>query len=79
MVLGIYIFFSPLVELLGYIPFVGNFLGGVVGFVILLAAFIVCIPLFLFTFSLAWLVYHPRVGVLLLLVSLLVAGLIIMI
>jgi len=62
MVLGICIFFSPLVELAGYIPLVGGFLKGTAGIIIFLAAFLVCIPLFLTTMGLAWLRYHPLIG-----------------
>lgn len=69
MVLGIYAFFSPIVEILGYIPLVGGFLKGVAGTLIFLAALIICIPLFLVTFSLAWLVYHPKTGILVLLLA----------
>lgn len=69
MVLGIYVFLSPIVDLLGYIPLVGGFIKGATGALIFLAALIVCIPLFLVTFSLAWLVYHPKVGILLLVLA----------
>ncbi len=64
MVFGMYAFFSPLVEILGYIPLVGGLLKGVAGTLIFLAALIICIPLFLITLSLAWLVYHPKTGIL---------------
>lgn len=72
MVLGIYAFFSPIVEILGYIPLVGGFLKGVAGTLIFLGALIICIPLFLLTFSLAWLVYHPKTGILFLILAILV-------
>ena len=68
MVGGIYLFFSPFVNILGYIPIVGGFLKGTVGTVVLLGALIVSIPLFLITFALAWLRYHPKIGIALLLV-----------
>jgi hypothetical protein len=64
MVLGIFSFFSPLVNILGYIPLVGGFIKTVTGAFVFLAALIVCIPLFLVTFALAWLVYHPKIGIL---------------
>ena len=66
MVLGICMFFSPITTILGYIPLVGGFISGVVGFAIFLAAVIVCIPLFLMTMSVAWLVYHPKYGIMIL-------------
>lgn len=69
MVLGIYLFFSPIVEILGYIPIVGGFLKGTVGAVIFLGALIVSIPLYLLTFTLAWLRYHPKIGLMLLAVT----------
>jgi hypothetical protein len=37
-------------------------LKGTAGLIILLAAFLVSIPLFLITFGLAWLRYHPLIG-----------------
>lgn len=77
MVLGIYAFFSPIVDMLGYIPIVGGFIKGTVGGLIFLGALIVCIPLFLLTFSLAWLVYHPRTGILLVVFALIIAGIIV--
>jgi hypothetical protein len=77
MVLGIYVFLSPIVELLGYIPLVGGFLKATTGALIFLAALIVCIPLFLVTFSLAWLVYHPKTGILVLLLAGVIVGIIV--
>lgn len=77
MVLGIYAFFSPIVEIIGYIPLVGGFIKSAASSLVLLGAFIVCIPLFLVTFSLAWLVYHPKTGILLLLSAAIVIGIII--
>ena len=67
MVAGIYLFFSPIVDLIGYIPIVGGFLKSTIAGVIILGAVIVSIPLYLLTFSLAWLRYHPKTGLLLLL------------
>lgn len=77
MVIGICMFFSPITTILGFIPLVGGILKGTVGFIIFLAAVIVCIPLWLIAFSLAWLWYHPKVGVLFLLAGLAVLGTII--
>jgi hypothetical protein len=76
MVVGICMFFSPITTILGFIPLVGGILKGTVGFVIFLAALIVCIPLWIIAFSLAWLFYHPKVGAIFLGVGLLVLGII---
>lgn len=62
MVLGICLFFSPVVTLLGYIPLVGGFLKGTAGLIVCLGAILVCIPLFSITMGLAWLRYHPLIG-----------------
>lgn len=62
MVIGICVFFSPFVELLGYIPIVGGFLKGTAGIIIFIGAFLISIPMFLITFGLAWLRYHPLIG-----------------
>lgn len=77
MVLGIYAFFSPIVNILGYIPLVGGFLKGVASGLVFVAAVIVCIPLFLITFSMAWLVYHPKIGILCVVLAMLVVGVIV--
>lgn len=62
MVIGICAFFSPIVDLLGYIPIVGGFLKGTASLLVFLGAFLVSIPLFSITFGLAWLRYHPLIG-----------------
>lgn len=74
MVLGICLFFSPIVELLGYIPLVGGFVSGIAWFAIVIASIILCIPLFTITFSLAWLLYHPKIGLAILSCGLLLLG-----
>jgi len=66
MVIGICLFFSPVTTLLGYIPLVGGFVSGVAGFAIFLGAVLACIPLFLIAVSLAWLRFHPKVGLMVL-------------
>ncbi len=73
MVFGIYLFFLPIVELIGYIPLVGNFLSGAAGAFIFLGALIVCVPLFLATMALAWLFYHPKIGIALIIVAVVIA------
>jgi hypothetical protein len=72
MVVGILLFFSPVTEILGYIPLVGGFIKGVAGFAIFVGALLACIPLFLITLSVAWVRFHPKVGVFVLLIGLLI-------
>lgn len=62
MALGIYIFFSPFVQVLGYLPIVGGFLAGTAGIIVFLGAILISIPLFMITFSLGWMRYHPVIG-----------------
>lgn len=76
MVSGICMFFSPITTILGFIPLVGGILKGTVGFVIFLAAVLVCIPLFIIAFSLAWLRYHPKVGIVIFGIGILILGII---
>lgn len=66
MVLGLVLFFSPITNILGYFPLIGGILKGTVGFLIFVGAIIICIPLYIITFSLAWLFYHPKVGIVIL-------------
>jgi len=76
MVAGVYLFFSPIVNILNYIPLVGGIISGIVGFAIFLAAFLVCIPLWIIAVSVAWLFYHPKVGLIILGIGLAIFGLI---
>jgi len=69
MVAGICIFFSPITTLLGYIPLVGGLISGIVGFAIFLAAVIISIPLYLLMISISWLFFHPKIGIILLLIA----------
>jgi hypothetical protein len=66
MVFGIYLFFSPIVNLLGFIPLIGGIISGIVGFAIFLAAFLISIPLYILALAIAWLFFHPKVGLILL-------------
>ena len=79
MVFSICAFFSPITHLLGYVPLLGGFLSGVVGLAIFIAALIICIPLFLLACSISWLIFHPKVGLILLGVGLLITGLVFLI
>jgi hypothetical protein len=76
-VFGIFFFFSPITTILGYIPLVGGLLSTVVGWAIFVGAFIVAIPLFLIALSLSWLFFHPKVGLIILGVALVILGIII--
>jgi hypothetical protein len=66
MVFGIYAFFSPIVNLVGYIPLIGGLISGISGFAILLASFLIAIPIYILTISISWLFYYPKVGLILL-------------
>jgi hypothetical protein len=66
MVFGIYLFFSPIVNLIGFIPLVGGILSGILGFAIFLAAFLISIPLYILATAIAWLRFHPKIGFILL-------------
>ena len=63
MVMGILLVFSPIISLMGYIPMVGGLINGSLFVVVLVGAFIICIPLWIITFSIAWTCYHPKVGI----------------
>ena len=77
MVFGICLFFSPITTILGYIPLVGGLLSGTVGIIIFIAAVIICIPLFLLAITVSWLVFHPKVGLIILAGALVVTGIIV--
>lgn len=66
MVLGICLFFSPITTILGYIPLVGGFVKGVAAFAIFIGAVLFCIPLFIVAVSVAWLRFHPKIGIMVL-------------
>lgn len=65
MLLGVGLFFRPLVVVAGVVPFVGDILGLGAG----LLAIAISLPLALITIAIAWLVYRPLVGAGLLLVA----------
>lgn len=62
MAIALLVFFSPLINLFGYVPLVGGLLKGAVGFTIFLVVLLICIPLWIITFSLAWVWYNPKMG-----------------
>ena len=76
MVFGICFFFSPITTLLGYVPLVGGFLKSAVGIAIFVAALLICIPLWLLAFAVSWLIFHPKVGIIFMVVALAATGLI---
>ena len=79
-VLGLVIFFSPLTNILGYVPLIGGFLKGTVTFIVFIGfigAILVCIPFYIITFSLAWIFYHPKVGLVILGIGMAAAGVLI--
>ena len=69
MVFSIVLFFSPITTIIGYIPLVGGFISGILFFAILLAALVVCVPLFLIAVSIAWLRFRPKVGIVIVLIA----------
>ena len=73
------LFFSPISTILGFIPFVGGFIQGIVFFAIFLASLLICIPLYLLATSIAWLRFRPKVGLILVGIGLLIATVIIVI
>ncbi len=76
MVLSICCFFSPITTLIGYVPFLGGILSNALGFAIFLAACIVCIPLFILVVSVSWLIFHPKIGLIILGIGILIAGIV---
>jgi len=67
-VAGIGLLFSPIIELLNFIPLIGSFIAVGFAFAIWIAAFIVGTLIFCLTVGLAWLVYRPKIGIPLLLI-----------
>ena len=79
MVFSITLFFSPITTIIGYIPLVGGFISGVLFFAILLAALLVCIPLFLIATSIAWLRFRPKIGFIIIGIAVIVLAIILVI
>ncbi len=77
MVIGICLFFSPITTIIGYVPLIGGLISGIIGFLILLAALLICIPLYILATSIAWLFYHPKVGLIILGVGIAVLAIVI--
>lgn len=77
MIGGFCLLFSPLIDILGFVPFVGGFIKGSLILVVTVGGFIICIPLWIITFSIAWTWYHPKVGLIFLGIGLSILGAII--
>lgn len=65
---------SPVYTFLYWFPFVGRYIGTLGSFVCGLVGFLVAIPFWLLTISIAWLFYRKEIGIPLLLVSLAIIG-----
>lgn len=76
MVFAICSFFSPITILIGYVPFLGGFLSNVIGLAIFIAALLVCIPLFLLAVAICWIIFHPKIGLIILAVALVITGIV---
>lgn len=74
MVFSICGFFFPITSLIGYVPLLGSLLSGALGLAIFIAASLVCIPLFLLAVGIAWLVFHPKTGLIILGIGLTIGG-----
>jgi hypothetical protein len=66
---GLMCFFSPMTSMLGHIPLLGGILKTVTELAVLLACLLVCIPIYLLMVSVAWLFYHPKVGIVILIIG----------
>lgn len=62
MTVGFCLLFTPLIDILGFVPLVGGFLKGSLALIITVGGFIICIPVWIITFSVAWTWYHPKIG-----------------
>ncbi len=63
MVFGIWLFFSPISIIIGYIPLLGGVLSGILSFAILLAAILVSIPMYVITLGISWACFNPKIGI----------------
>ena len=65
-VFGFYLFFSPIVSLISWIPLIGVLLGYILGFAVFIIALVLGSLIFFLVFALAWIRYRPLFGALLL-------------
>lgn len=74
-VLGHYLLFSPVIKLLAWIPLVGGLISTIVAFAAFLFALVVATCLHFLILSMAWIVYRPLFGLLMLSVTVALIGL----
>jgi hypothetical protein len=77
LVLGIWALFTPISELLGYIPLIGGVLKGVLNFVLILASFLVSLPIWLLAAAIIWFFYHPKIALIILAAGGIAAGIVV--
>ena len=65
-ILGWFLLFSPIIALLAWIPFVGYLLGGVMTFAAFIFALVVGTVMACLIIGIAWVVYRPWFGLLML-------------
>jgi len=68
-ILGLYLLFSPIIELLKWIPLVGWLLGGLVSIAAFVFAFIVGGTVSCLVIAVAWVFFRPLIGIPLLLAT----------
>lgn len=68
-IISLFLMFSPMIALLSWIPLLGYLLGAIATFAAFIFAFVVGGCVALLTIGIAWLVFRPVLGVLLILTS----------
>ena len=61
--IGIGLLFSPIIELVSFIPLIGTFIAAGIAIAVWIVAFILSIVIFGITISLAWLFYRPIIAI----------------
>jgi hypothetical protein len=56
------LFFSPIVYVISWFPFLGRFMAELSSFLFAVVSALIAIPLTLITISIAWLRFHPIKG-----------------
>ena len=62
-IIGHYLLFSPIINILGMIPLVGWLLSGIVAIAAAIFAFVVGLTLSVLTIAIAWVVFRPLIGI----------------
>jgi cobalamin synthase len=75
-VLGHFLLFSPIIKLMAWIPLVGWLLSSILSFAAFLFALVWGTCLHFLILSIAWIVYRPIYGILMLSISVVMIGLI---